>query len=148
MEKKVALDNLCIEYAGKKFFVGEMARWQSTVRATLNSDRFTSIEGMALMLTALALLSDSTDEQINLVTGLAVSDFQKLKKEYRQALLGRHNIKPLQPDGKWGVDYSVTIKDVKVIPQPIGTLFWSFLAQDGQVRNWENAASRIGILDI
>ncbi len=46
---------------------------------------------MGLMLTTLALLAEEDHEHIRLVTGLPLSNFQKLKEKYLQILLGTHN---------------------------------------------------------
>ena len=142
------MDNLCIEYSGKKYFVGEIARRQSQPRVTMGAERFTGVEGMGLMCTVLALLAEEDHEHIRLVAGLPVSDFQRVKEKYRQALLGPHSIRLLQTDGNWGVDYSVTINEVRIIPQPVGTLFWAVLGEDGSLINKAYAAGKMAVLDI
>ena len=101
-----------------------------------------------MMLTTLALLAEEDHEHIRLVTGIPVSDFQRVKEKYRQALLGTHSIRLLQTDGNWGVDYSVTINEVKIIPQPVGTLFWAVLGDDGSLINKACAAGKMAVLDI
>ena len=58
IENKAAMDNLCIEYSGKRYFVGNMARRQSQPRVTMGAERFADVEGMALMLTTLAVLAE------------------------------------------------------------------------------------------
>ncbi len=148
MEKVDRVKSLCVEYSGRKYFLGDMAYQQSIARATMGDDRFTSPEGMALMLGTLVLLADNPEEDINLITGLPVNSFSKKKEEYTRALKGRHQIKLLQPNGDWSTVYTVNIREVKVIPQPVGTIFWALLDSKGQIRNKEYSIGKLGVLDI
>ncbi len=37
------MDNLCVEYSGKKFFVGEMAMRQAQPRVAMGAERFMDV---------------------------------------------------------------------------------------------------------
>ena len=78
LEHNELSERLCIEYKGKKYFVGNMAFTQSTPRVTMNANRFISDEGMALMMTSLIMLSGYHNINMDLVAGLPVNDYKDL----------------------------------------------------------------------
>jgi len=141
-------DKLCVEYEGRRFFIGEIAYTQSSPRVTMSNKRFTSKEGMAIMLSALALLSNHQYEEVKLVTGLPVNDYANLKDAYKEALIGIHNIQVIEPDGSGGKYYKFDIKEVKVLPQPIGTIFDRVLDSQGKIENRVLANGKIGVIDV
>jgi len=58
MEKQKIEEKLMVEYQGSRYFIGNIAYTQSAPRVTMNSNRFTSKEGLALMITTLVLLAN------------------------------------------------------------------------------------------
>jgi plasmid segregation protein ParM len=137
-----------VEYKNKSYFIGDIAYAQSSPRVTMNKNRFTSNEGIAIMLSALVLLSNNQYEDVKLVTGLPVNEYSELKDAYREALLGKHNVQIIDPDGKSGEYYAFDIQDVKVLPQPIGTIFDSVLDSQGKIENRVLAKGKIGVIDV
>ena len=148
MEGKDLQDRLCVEFEGKRYFVGSIAYLQSNPRATMNKERFTSSEGLALLMAALALLSTNQAEEVKLIAGLPVNDFAELKTQYREALLGQHYIQLTNPEGKEGKFYRFDIDDVKILPQPMGSLFDAVLDDAGQLADKSLAGGRLACLDI
>lgn len=148
MENLDIKDRLCVEYEGNKYFIGDIAYKQSSPRVTMNSDRFTSQEGLALMMSALVLLSNNQYEDVKLITGLPVNEYAGLKDRYKSALMGKHYIKLIKPDGSEGDYFAFNIEEVKILPQPIGTIFDSVLDNQGYVNDKELAGGRIAVLDI
>ncbi len=142
------VERLCCEYAGKRYFIGDIVFKQADAMVTMTAERFTRPEGLALMFSALALLSGTDSETLNLSTGLPVSDFAGKKDLYRQALLGRHYIKLFNPDGSGEKAYRFNITDCRVLPQPMGTVFDRVLNDAGDLVNRKMAAGNIGVLDI
>jgi plasmid segregation protein ParM len=141
------LEHMAVEYAGQKLFIGEEAYRQSKARVNMSPERFCSSEGMALLLSALAVLAHSRNAAFNLVTGLPVNAFASQKDRYNQTLAGRHYIKLLCPDGNCEERY-LTIADVKVVPQPMGTVFSYVLDASGKLTDRELASARLAVLDI
>ncbi len=141
-------NKLCVEYEGKSYFIGDIAYAQSSPRVTMNSNRFTSKEGIAIMLSALVVLADYQFEEVQLVTGLPVNDYADLKNTYRDALLGKHNIQLFEPDGTGGRYYAFDIQEVKVLPQPIGTIFDEVLDAQGRIVNKSLAQGKLGVVDV
>ncbi len=148
LDKEDLIGNLCVEYDQKRYFIGDIAYQQSIPRVTMTSERFTSQEGLSLLLSALVLLSNQQYEDIKLITGLPVSEYAGLKDKYKNALTGRHNIKLLEPDGKVKEFYSFDITEVKILPQPVGTLFDRVLNNQGIIENEQHAIGRLAVLDI
>ncbi len=148
LENQEIKDRLCVEFEGKKLFIGDIAYKQSSPRVTMNSDRFTSQEGMALMMSALILLSNSQYEDVKLITGLPVNEFAGLKDKYRNTLLGKHYIKLMKPDGSGVQAYCFNIEKVQILPQPLGTIFDKVSSFQGEIEDKELASGRIAVLDI
>jgi plasmid segregation protein ParM len=148
MEDKDLVNHLCLDYAGQKYFAGNIAYQQSQARVTMSADRFTSKEGLALMFGALVVLSHQNDCDVNLVTGLPVNEYAAGKVNYREHLLGRHSIKLISPDGTSGTTYIFDLNDVKVLPQPVGTIFDAVLDDKGELKDKTLAGGRIAVLDI
>ena len=141
-------NRLCVEFEGKRYFIGDIAYKQSSPRVTMSSNRFTSQEGMALMMSALVLLSNNQYEDIKLITGLPVNDYAGLKDKYKSTLLGKHYIQLINPDGSEGQFYAFNIEEVKIFPQPVGTIFDSVLDNTGKIYNRKLAGRKIAVLDI
>jgi len=148
MENIAMKEGLCVEYEGSKYFIGDIAYTQSSPRVTMNSERFTSKEGLALMMATLVLLSNQQHEKLKLITGLPVDMYTGLKDKYKSALLGQHYIQLINPDGSGGQFYSFYIDEVSLLPQPIGTIFDKVLNDIGEIANQKLGSGRIAVLDI
>jgi len=148
MEQHDVKDRLCVEFEGKRFFIGEIAFKQSSPRVTMNNDRFTSSEGLALMMSALLLLSNSQTDAGKLVAGLPVNEYAGLKNKYSDALTGKHYLQQIDPDGSGNDFFAFTIEEAKILPQPIGTLFDAVLDDAGELENKQLAGGRVAVLDI
>jgi len=148
MEAQSLKDRLCIEFEGKRYFIGDIAFKQSAPRVTMSADRFTSAEGLALMMSALILLSNSQIEDIKLIAGLPVNEYSRLKDNYTGALQGSHYCQLIDPDGQENDFYRFNIEAAAVLPQPIGTLFNAVLDDSGALADKDLAAGRVAVLDI
>ncbi len=148
MEKQDIKERLCVEFEGRRYFIGDIAYKQSSPRVTMNSDRFISQEGLALMMSALILLSNNQYEDVKLITGLPVNEYAGLKDMYKNTLLGRHYIQQINADGSGGNFYAFNIEKVQILPQPIGTIFDAVLDDKGQFNNKVLADGRIAVLDV
>ena len=148
MENQALKEKLCVEYEGKRYFIGDMAYKQSTPRVTMSSERFTSQEGLSLLLSALVLLSNQQFEEIKLVTGLPVNEYKGLHRKYKDVLTGNNYIKLLEPDGSGSKFYSFDVKEAYVLPQPVGTIFDQVMNRNGDIEEKQLAGGRIAVLDI
>lgn len=148
MEPQDIKDRLCIKFEGKSYFIGDIAYKQSTPRVTMSKDRFISQEGLALMMSALLMLSNGQSETIKLVAGLPVNEYAAMKEKYADNLKGTHYCQLLDIDGRENDFYRFDIETVKVLPQPVGTIFDSVLDHCGQLTNKQLAGGRLAVLDI
>ncbi len=148
LENTDLIDRLCVEFEGKRYFIGNIAYKQAAPRATMSADRFTSNEGLALLMSALLLLSNNQGEAIKLVAGLPVSEYARLKQSYTETLQGNHYIQQIGPDGSAGAFYRFDIEGLKLLPQAAAVAFDMVLTNTGDIADKQLAAGRLAVLDI
>lgn len=148
MEQQNIIDRLCVEFEGKRYFIGSIAYLQSSPRVTMTADRFTSQEGLALMMSALALLSNCQAETVKLVSGLPVNEYAGMKDKYCNTLTGKHYLQLIGSDGFENDFFVFTMDSVKLLPQPVGTIFDKVLNKSGDIENKHLAGGRLAVLDI
>jgi plasmid segregation protein ParM len=140
---------LAVGYRGRNWWVGEAALEQATTRQTVDRARTVGEEGMTLLAAALAQVTEKDHELVNLVIGLPVKFYENMKTRYAEMARDVHKIDILSPAGLPATSRRVVIVDqVKVLPQPIGTLYNELLNDKGQIVNKDLAAGKIGIIDI
>jgi plasmid segregation protein ParM len=138
--------SIAIEYNNKRWYVGPAALKQTTPRATIEQNRTVTEEGQVLLLSALGLLS--RESQANLVVGLPVMHYSDLKDQYIQQASGTHIFNYLTLTGEIKEKRAISIKNVKVLPQPFGTVFDTILDDEGKPKDKRLAAKNIGVIDI
>lgn len=148
MEGNDPIEHLAIEYNKKRWFVGESALKQSTPQATVDMERTVSEEGITLLLGAMANLVEQTPQRLNLVVGLPVMHYGKLKQKYYDAVYDTHFVDILKPSGALLARAILIVEGVKVLPQPLGTLFHVLLNERGELTDTRLATGKIGIIDI
>lgn len=139
--------NLILERNGKTYFVGKSAQLQGVPQHTVDRERAVSEETELLVLAALGLLAGD-NAHVELVAGLPVSHYASQKEEYSARLKQTHRFARVDSQGNRQEHYTVHIQGLKVIPQPLGTLFALLLDQYGQVQDGDLAKQNIGIIDI
>ena len=139
-EARLGDDHLHIEMEDRGIFAGDLAERQSSLRSfTLDQDRFITDSAKVL---ALAVASDlaASDEPINLVTGLPISSYRAKSDELARLLRDRHAFTVIDPDGKRHRTV-LEISDVRVIPQPFGSMYDMVLDDAGKVGDRAAAAA-------
>jgi len=139
---------LALEHNGRRYFVGSAAIRQGIAQNTIDRERTVSQEAKVLALAALGLLVEESTEHICLVAGLPVSHFASLKERYESELKQTHYFDLLDLSGKALANHIVNVHDLKVIPQPLGTLFTLLLDETGGLSRAELAGENVGIIDI
>ncbi len=140
-------EHLHIEVDGSGYFVGELAERQSKNRSfTLDQQEFVSGFTKVLALTSLATMVEPEDP-IKLVAGLPISQYQKYRDQVASLLVGDHNVTLIDRAGNRN-DNVVSIAEVKVVPQPFGSLLNQMLGDRGEVVNPRFMAEKIGIVDV
>lgn len=138
---------MVINLESEKFFVGESAGKQALANATVEKRRTVDKEGKLLLLGAMGNLIECSPEKVKLVVGLPVSNMD-LKNDYIQMAGGRHKFTFLTPDGGHYQDVTIDVEEVKVMPQPFGSLFDLILNNYGALTNAEAASGEVGVIDI
>jgi plasmid segregation protein ParM len=81
---------------------------------------------------------------VTIVTGLPVGDIPQHLATVKRQLVGTHRLEVLPAGRPW----EVTIADVRVIPQPLGTVFSQVMDDEGNLTDARLVEMRIGVLDI
>ncbi|MDX1433850.1 MAG: ParM/StbA family protein [Gammaproteobacteria bacterium] len=140
-------EHLHIEIDGESYFVGELAERQSHVRSfTLDQNQFITNFSKTMAMSALSRLVQP-NETVNLVTGLPVSYYRRHREELSGLLLGSHVLTRVDLAGKRH-DIPLTVNQVRVIPQPFGSLFNLMLTDNAEVYDKRFVQEKIGVIDV
>ncbi len=146
-EARPGSDHLHIEIEDRGLFVGDLAERQSSLRSfTLDHDRFIADAAKILAIATAAELTDS-DEPVGLVTGLPISTFRSTSDELTRLLRDRHSFVAIAPDGSRSRRV-LEIREVKVIPQPFGSMYDMVLDDAGSVGDRQTLQQKVGIVDV
>ncbi len=141
------VDNLHVTIDGQSYFVGDFADQQSNVRQfTLEQEKLVSEFVKILALTSLGNLTDKY-VPVNIVSGLPVSYFKDYHKRFIKTIKGHHDIVFHNPDGNT-TTRRLNINKVRMMPQPLGSVFNLLLDENGAIVNKELAKQKIGVVDI
>lgn len=140
-------DNLVVEIDGARYFVGNLAIRQSEMASrSLVENRPGDLNARILFLTAMGLLNGGDKQRFNVVTGLPPSYYLSYKDDLAKVLSGTHQFTFIKGGDK--IQKQITVDNVRVIPQPFGTVFHLFLDRNGSITGRDLAHSRMGIIDI
>ena len=140
-------DHLHLEVDGKPCFVGELAERQSNVRSfTLDQNQFVTGFTRIMALAALSRLAPKGDA-LKLVTGLPISYYRRHREEIARLLTGKHSFRVIDRAGQAN-DFNTTVSQVRVIPQPFGSLFNLMLGSLAEVADKRFVQGKIGVIDV
>ncbi len=140
-------DHIQIEVDGQSYFIGELAERQSEARSfTLDQAQFFNTYLKPLALAATARMTGSF-MPIGLVTGLPIGFYREYKDVITRMLLGDHKVFLTAVTGK-REEKTIKINEVKVIPQPFGSLFNLMLNDLGELGDKRFVHEKIGIIDV
>jgi len=111
-EENVLGSKFCLEYEGKKYFIGE-GKFDTEINKS-NKDNF-----LPLLLTCIARNSLKDDVHHKVVCGLPISQY-KANKEVLEALVMENRIKDIK---FWGEDRKIIIEDFKVYMEGVGAYY-------------------------
>ena len=141
-------EHLQIEINDTSYFVGELAERQSSSRSfTLDQNQFVSSSSKILVLAALSRLLHEPEQSIRLVVGLPIGHYRQYKNDLAEMLKGVHVFSAIDAQEKQ-TDFKVTVTDVRVLPQPIGTVMDRLLGTQGVPKSQRFATDKIGIIDV
>ncbi len=140
-------DNLQVRFDDNMYFLGELAEKQSLVKQyTLDQEKLVSEFVKILALSALGLLVGERDS-VSVVTGLPVGYYRRDAKKIQEILKGYHKIEYLSMEGK-AKEKRINVTKIKVIPQPMGSVFNLLLDDQGIVNNKKIVSQKVGVVDI
>ncbi len=141
-------EHIQIEIDDTPYFVGELAERQSSSRSfTLDQHQFVSSSSKILALAALSKLVHEPKQSIKLVVGLPIGHYRQYKKELKETLQTTHNFTSVDANGV-RTEMQIAVSDVRVLPQPIGTVMDRLLGATGIPKNQRFASDKIGIIDV
>lgn len=139
--------HLHIEIGGKGYYVGELAERHSELRNfTLDPSQFVAEFTRVLALAPLATLVARQDA-VKLVAGLPIGHYRKHKDDLAKILRGQHAVGRIDARGERS-ETVIRIAEVRVVPQPFGSVFNLMLGDSGQVRDEGLAREKVGVIDI
>jgi len=101
-----------------------------------------SEEWMALFLAAVTELTTASRVELDVVTGLPVAYYDDREKVAAR-LLGEQRV---QREGRTA--QVIVVRNVRVIPQPFGSLLAEVLDDNGKIANATLAKSNVGVIDV
>lgn len=141
------LDNLALTVDNKDYFVGDLAIRQSEIASrSLDPNRAEDRNVKVLMLAGLNLYTQWENETFNVVTGLPTSYFAAYRDAWVNNLRGSHVLK-FKVNGQ-EKEKTITIDKLKVVPQPLGTLYDRALNQAGAIQDEDLASLSVGVVDV
>ncbi len=144
---KSPLDTLSITYNGKKYFIGNYAIRQSAIPSrSLDIKKPEDLNTLLLFLTVLGLYSRESQQEFSVVTGLPTNYVLSYEEQLKNILSGDHYL-TIRIKGNSEEKY-MTTREIKIVPQPFGTLFNLVLDSNGQIADHDMSRKIVGIADI
>jgi plasmid segregation protein ParM len=135
---------IAVSVNGSQYFVGDLAERQGRGGGqTMSADRVDSDELLALFYAAASSLVKVATEQVVVVTGLPVADYDdRNKARLKRALMGNHVADA-------GTPRVFDVVQVVVVPQAVGCLYGLVLDRDGRVtQNKDLQRGKVAVIDV
>ena len=146
-EARPGNDHLHLELEDRGVFVGDLAERQSSLRSfTLDQDLFIADSAKVLALAVASELTES-DEPVGIVTGLPIATFRQKADELARLLRDRHSFTAIALDGSRSRRV-LEVRDVKVIPQPFGSMYDIVLDDAGAIGDRQTLQQKVGLVDV
>ena len=140
-------DSLHVTIDDNSYFIGDFAEQQSSVRQfTLDQDTLISDFVKILALTAAGSCYRES-ASVNVVSGLPIGYFRRDYKRFSELLTGHNRITFHSPDGR-NLLKTIYVQKVKIVPQPIGSIFNILMNDNGRIVNEEVSKQKVGVVDV
>lgn len=141
-------EHLQVDVDNTSYFIGELAERQSSNRQfTLDQTQFIASSTKILALAAITQFMTSDKQSFKIVVGLPIGHYREYKAELADMLRQSHHVVTTNSKGT-RKEIVIGITDVKVIPQPIGSVMDRLLNDSGKGGEQRFADEKIGIIDI
>jgi plasmid segregation protein ParM len=87
------------------------------------------------------------EEPLKVVTGLPISTYRQKREELAHELTGRHSFAAIDPAGRRR-RIVLEIADVRVLPQPFGTVYDLLLNDVGEIGSRDLLQEKVGVIDV
>ncbi|MDX8389965.1 MAG: ParM/StbA family protein [Mariprofundaceae bacterium] len=139
---------LHIDVDDSGYFVGDLAEQQSSNRFfTLDQSQFVGSSTRILALAALSNIVQQPEEPVKLVVGLPISHYRQFKSELSGMFKDRHALILTGREGT-RIEMNIKVAEVKVLPQPTGSILDRLLDKHGKITDKRFAQEKIGVIDI
>lgn len=139
--------NLHVTLDNKSYFIGHYAEMQSNVREfTLDQDKLLTDFVKILAITIAGVCCEDVTS-VNVVSGLPVGFLKRDYKKFTESIKGHHEI-TFHNQNEKDVTKKIFIKNIHMIPQPIGSIFNLIMDNHGQISNKALAMQKLGVVDI
>lgn len=135
-------DKYIVSINDKKYFVGDIAKREGLGRG-FQKQKVDKMRTLPLSLTALYLITDKLDVDVNLVCGVPIFDFNSQKNTVESFLKGSYEVQIGN-----GLKKNININNVKVFPEGAGAYFSLILNNEGKAVESELSKVKVGIIDI
>ncbi|MBW1693370.1 MAG: ParM/StbA family protein [Deltaproteobacteria bacterium] len=140
-------DNLHVTIDNQAYFIGDFAEQQSSVRQfTVYQERLLTEFAKILALTAAGSINEKY-VPINVVSGLPIGYLKQYHQQFSKILTGHHEVIYHQADGS-KILRKIHINKVRMMPQPLGSIFNLLMDDNGKIVNKELAKQKVGVVDI
>jgi len=146
---EVLLNSIDVDYNNKNYFIGNLAINESIdVSLAFEENKINHQNTILLILMGTVLANyESCNDKINyiktnLVTGLPIYYLDQ-KQNFKETFKNK------EYSIKWGnKTYRIQFKDILIIPQGAGALFYEILDDKGNVKHEEFLSRKIGLVDV
>ncbi|MBM7867223.1 hypothetical protein GTO89_12060 [Heliobacterium gestii] len=139
------MDNLVVDVDGRRYFVGNLALRETEAELDIDPDKIFNVDFEVLVYTALALVSDKPDQDVNIYLGLPINFYRTQKARFEDKLRAHQMsrfVKVLGQDVRL-----IRIRNFEIFPQAGGAIFNQILDFRSEVRTPRLARGKIGIID-
>jgi plasmid segregation protein ParM len=142
------VEHLQLDVDGSAYFIGELAERQSSSRQfTLEQNQFVASASKVLALAAMSCFLQERQQGVHLVVGLPIGHYRQYKSELAGLLRATHDIVVTNAMGE-RKEVRIAVTDVRVIPQPIGSVMDRLLDNNGRAADRRFAMEKIGVIDV
>lgn len=132
-------------YQGRQYVIGVRAlKVSKRPLVGLNREWLTTVPYQLLALQAIRRRVRESGGLATVITGLPVDDLAAHSATVKRQLEGTHKVEVLPEGTPW----EITIQEVRVLPQPLGTVFSQVMDDTGVITDASLADARLGVLDI
>ena len=147
IKKSGASPCMHVQMDDQDYFVGDFAEQHSNTRQfTLDQEELLTEFSKILTMTAMGNLFNGY-AIVNIVTGLPVNFYREYNQRLAKMLTGNHEFTFQKSDGTSDTK-RIKINKLKVIPQPLGSIFNLLMNDYGKITDRELANQKIGVIDI